>query len=314
MDALKTGELIAKSRKALNLTQSQLAEKLHVSDKAISRWETGRGFPDISIIEDLCDELHITSYELFKGQRSENQEQEDVFKEGLGFFQKTLQKNKILSFLAGTLLAGLVFLLLFFHLNAPIYFDDPSGIVKIEKLSDGKLLMVLSEKVDDYDMETTEYEGRKEVFVSSYQTKLGSFNKDRKEKAIILGYEGEIDRIWYYPSKDGDILLYGDPLDGGVVSLPRLIYNDWIVICGLLCIVSFVLYFVFRKRYYGKWIFKWVFLPLLSLLVSMILVLFGKFNEVYNASYYFTGIVLIALVIYGLLLILIDVRNRKAKG
>ena len=67
MDALKTGELIAKSRKALNLTQSQLAEKLHVSDKAISRWETGRGFPDISIIEDLCDELHITSYELFKG-------------------------------------------------------------------------------------------------------------------------------------------------------------------------------------------------------------------------------------------------------
>ncbi|MBQ4019330.1 MAG: hypothetical protein II606_01440, partial [Erysipelotrichaceae bacterium] len=140
------------------------------------------------------------------------------------------------------------------------------------------------------------------------------FNKERKEKAIILGQEKEIDRIWYYPSKDGDILLYGDPLDGGVVSLPRLIYNDWIVICGLLCIVSFALYFVFRKRYYGKWIFKWIFLPLLSLLASMILVLFGKFNEVYNASYYFTGIVLIALVIYGLLLILIDVRNRKAKG
>ena len=82
----------------------------------------------------------------------------------------------------------------------------------------------------------------------------------------------------------------------------------------MLCVVSFALSFVFRKRYYGKWIFKWVFLPLLSLLVSMILVLFGKFNEVYNASYYFTGIVLIALVIYGLLLILIDVRNRKAKG
>ena len=54
MNTEKTGKLIADLRKEKNLTQGELAELLHVSDKAISRWETGRGFPDINNL--LCNQ------------------------------------------------------------------------------------------------------------------------------------------------------------------------------------------------------------------------------------------------------------------
>ena len=56
--------LIATRRKALGLTQQQLAEKLHLTNKAISKWETGEGLPDISVLKDLADVLHVSTDEL----------------------------------------------------------------------------------------------------------------------------------------------------------------------------------------------------------------------------------------------------------
>ena len=50
MDPLKTGKLISEARKKLNLTQKNLADKLYVSDKAVSKWERGICFPDISVL------------------------------------------------------------------------------------------------------------------------------------------------------------------------------------------------------------------------------------------------------------------------
>ena len=67
MNAETTGALIAEIRQERNMTQAQLAEKVHVSDKTISKWENGKGFPDSSIWESLTEALGITVYELISG-------------------------------------------------------------------------------------------------------------------------------------------------------------------------------------------------------------------------------------------------------
>ena len=68
MDNIKFGNFIAQRRKALGLTQKDLASKLHVTDKAVSKWETGKGLPDLKIMEPLAEALEVTLYELMEGQ------------------------------------------------------------------------------------------------------------------------------------------------------------------------------------------------------------------------------------------------------
>ena len=68
MDQKKIGSFIAARRKDNGLTQSQLAEKLGITDKAVSKWETGKSMPDPSLFCPLCDLLHITLNELLSGE------------------------------------------------------------------------------------------------------------------------------------------------------------------------------------------------------------------------------------------------------
>ena len=68
MDQRATGDFLARKRKEKNMTQMVLAEALGVSNKTISKWETGNGMPDYSIIEQLCKELDITVSELLDGE------------------------------------------------------------------------------------------------------------------------------------------------------------------------------------------------------------------------------------------------------
>ena len=67
MNLLNTGNLIQTKRKQINLTQLELAQKLNVSEKTISKWECGKGFPETSLILPLCKELNITANELLSG-------------------------------------------------------------------------------------------------------------------------------------------------------------------------------------------------------------------------------------------------------
>ncbi|MBQ1408115.1 MAG: helix-turn-helix transcriptional regulator [Eubacterium sp.] len=71
MDQVKIGQFIQATRKENNLTQEQLAEKLGVSQKSVSRWETGRNMPDISLFPELCKVLDINIAELMNGERYE---------------------------------------------------------------------------------------------------------------------------------------------------------------------------------------------------------------------------------------------------
>ena len=68
MNQEKIGKLIASCRKKQKLTQEQLAEKLGITYKAVSKWETGKGLPDASIMKDLCSILKITVNELLSGE------------------------------------------------------------------------------------------------------------------------------------------------------------------------------------------------------------------------------------------------------
>ena len=68
MDQVKIGKFIAVRRKAAGLTQMQLAEKLNITDRAVSKWETGKSLPDSSIMLDLCDVLKISVNDLLTGE------------------------------------------------------------------------------------------------------------------------------------------------------------------------------------------------------------------------------------------------------
>ena len=69
MDQIKIGKFIAECRKKVNLTQMQLADKLSITDKAISKWERGISMPDTSIMLELCDILGISVNELLCGEK-----------------------------------------------------------------------------------------------------------------------------------------------------------------------------------------------------------------------------------------------------
>ena len=69
MDAAKTGAFIAAMRRERNMTQAELAAVLHVTDKAVSKWERGAGLPDINLIEPLAAALDVSVLELMQGRR-----------------------------------------------------------------------------------------------------------------------------------------------------------------------------------------------------------------------------------------------------
>ena len=69
MNQVKIGKFISECRKKVNLTQMQLAEKLNITDRAVSKWECGKAMPDSSIMLDLCDVLKITVNDLLCGEK-----------------------------------------------------------------------------------------------------------------------------------------------------------------------------------------------------------------------------------------------------
>ncbi len=94
MDQLKIGKFIAECRKRENLTQMQLAEKLGITDKAISKWERGIAMPDSSTMLELCDILGISVNELLSGEKismEKNQKNEQLL---LDMAKELERKNK----------------------------------------------------------------------------------------------------------------------------------------------------------------------------------------------------------------------------
>lgn len=95
MNQIKIGEFISSQRKIKNLTQAALAEKLGITDRAVSKWERGKGLPDASLMVDLCEILGITVNELLCGEKisvgNKNEKNEQLL---LEMAKEVEQKNK----------------------------------------------------------------------------------------------------------------------------------------------------------------------------------------------------------------------------
>lgn len=106
MDQIKIGHFIADSRKAKNLTQRQLADALAISDKTVSKWETGKGLPDVSLMLPLCRALEITVNDLLTGEKVSASDYQTKAEENMMDLIKENQENQkrmILSAICGTI-------------------------------------------------------------------------------------------------------------------------------------------------------------------------------------------------------------------
>lgn len=129
MDTLKIGEFIKSQRTQLGMTQKELANKIGCTDKAISRWETGKGMPDVSFLIPLSNELNITLNELLSGEKIMpeeliiSQEVSEIIEKGdevlmnvMEESQKTVKRHKTIS----------ISLLILFILQMMVFFVFPN--------------------------------------------------------------------------------------------------------------------------------------------------------------------------------------------
>ncbi len=93
MKQIEVGAFITQCRKEKKLTQAQLAEKLNITDRAVSKWETGKSMPDSSIMLELCEILGITVNELLMGEREKRESYEEKGDENLDTID-TIKKRK----------------------------------------------------------------------------------------------------------------------------------------------------------------------------------------------------------------------------
>lgn len=117
MDQIKIGKFIAQMRKEQSLTQRQLADMIGISDKTVSKWETGNGLPEVSLMIPLCDSLHINVNELLSGERLTDSEYQKKAEENIMNLVKEREESKkkiILSVIECmlTLLSGITLVML----------------------------------------------------------------------------------------------------------------------------------------------------------------------------------------------------------
>jgi len=105
MDQINTGKFIAEERKSKGYTQRQLADRLGISDKTVSKWERGNGFPEVSLLLPLCGELGITVNELLAGERVSASDYKKKAEENMVNLVKEAQESKKKILLAALVVA-----------------------------------------------------------------------------------------------------------------------------------------------------------------------------------------------------------------
>lgn len=94
MDQIRIGKFIAESRKSRSLTQKQLADALSISDKTISKWECGRGLPEISLLIPLCELLDITVNDLLSGEKVSSDDYQKKAEKNMMNLMKENEENR----------------------------------------------------------------------------------------------------------------------------------------------------------------------------------------------------------------------------
>ncbi len=152
------GRFIAECRKAKGLTQEELAEKLGVSNRSVSRWENGKTMPDYSLYENLCRELDITICELFAAQHSSPQNQVTIANRSLDQILKEYARMKKQKKVLGIILFVLSVIIII-RLLLPLFVVQ--GVMLIELLAPTRR----KEGIENYD---------KTAYLEKYGGDLGS--------------------------------------------------------------------------------------------------------------------------------------------
>ena len=149
MEQLKTGKLIAKKRKEQNLTQEQLAERLGVSNKTISKWETGKCMPDYAVVKSLCEELKVSVSELMDGEEADDKSVR-VYDDGqiLDLLRRTQELEKQKGMMTGVILIvmGIAFQALSHTLGGSDVKDFFSGLLMVLSVAEMVLGVYITAK------------------------------------------------------------------------------------------------------------------------------------------------------------------------
>ena len=255
MDAKATGGLIARRRKEQNWSQGDLAERLHVTDKAVSKWETGRGLPSVDLLEPLAEALDLTVSELLSGREltpeelpraAEKQVMESMEREKRNRWKSALAAALVLFLLAAagvgvwlgvhyfqtveeTDLEGL-------ERQAAAYLGRPRRLAMDDAFDYDALEIVETERRGDYLAALcTDGEGkwcmcvyeRDSVFTDRWRGgggkpsltagELGSWNFGNPQEAVIIFCGGDLpeEAAWYTFQNSG--ITYTCPIENGRV-------------------------------------------------------------------------------------------------
>ncbi|MCR5822793.1 MAG: helix-turn-helix domain-containing protein [Lachnospiraceae bacterium] len=328
MDAIKTGSFIKDMRKEKGFTQQQFAERLNVSDKAVSRWETGKGFPDIGSLMDIAEVLEVSVAEILKGERFGKLITEgdvaEASSNSLSFARQYVKTSKIRHMLLGFMAGLILFIVAFIYVTSPIYIRNAESAIRIETLSSGGVVAVMSEKTMGYDIHAFENdELGNTVFITCYETILGRMMKKGKVPQIVLvGNENEIDRIYYYPhgNNKSDRMIWQKEglanVSASVVTLPSMTLNAWILIGSVVSLAGVGIYLLFRfvlkKKYLTNVVLKVAAVPGMFTLAVALSMIGNKGKGIYDPGHYLAGVVILFAALYALFLMVVRYGRGKS--
>ena len=135
MNQVKIGKFIAEQRKEKKLTQQQLAEKLGVSDRAISNWENGKNMPDISLFPIISKELDVTVNDLMSGEKVDKKNYQEKFEENIIYtIDKTVKKeNRILKIILWSIFAFVFLSVMYVSIESVYLHSDMDSTPLIKK-------------------------------------------------------------------------------------------------------------------------------------------------------------------------------------
>lgn len=146
MDQIKIGKFILNCRKEKGITQEQLAEKLGVTSKSISRWENGNTMPDYTLLKDLCNELDININELLSGEKIKGNDYVNKSEENLIKLRKQIDKRKnLLTIISYIFMAIIIIAFILNIVLNRIFLDDRHwNIIRYTFLYSGITLVIVS--------------------------------------------------------------------------------------------------------------------------------------------------------------------------
>ncbi len=205
MEAAKLGAFIAQLRKEANMTQAELAQKLNVTVQAVSKWERGKGLPDINTLEPLADALGVSIIELMKAQRAEtslpqkemNSATKDIFSFLKSANKLQTRKNMFRALFAGALLCLCIWAGWQVYAYYNPYLEIRCGTAhNNDILKTSPLVIIIDKSLLGYSDAIKQQLKEWHVAVTDMEIAIG--NKYTKPMAVINEFEIKNDKTYVY--------------------------------------------------------------------------------------------------------------------